>query len=93
MGVRVALGARPAEVLRLLVGRGMLLVAIGCAGGLALASLAGQALSGILYGRSPFDPVAFAGAAAVLLAVALLANLVPAIRAAGRDPVVALREE
>jgi predicted permease len=93
MGVRVALGARPAEVLRLLVGRGMLLVAIGCTGGLVLAGLAGQALSGILYGRSPFDPVAFGGAAAILLTVALLANLAPAIRAAGRDPVVALREE
>ena len=52
----------------------MILVAAGCAIGLGLAAFAGQALSGILYGRSPFDPLAFVGAAATLMTVALVAN-------------------
>ncbi|MDA8017517.1 MAG: ABC transporter permease [Thermoanaerobaculia bacterium] len=93
MGVRVALGASPADVLRLLAGRGMVLVAVGCAFGSIVAVFAGRGLSGILYGRSPADPLAFLGAAVVILTVALFANLAPALRASRRDPVVALREE
>ncbi|MCG8459630.1 MAG: ABC transporter permease, partial [Holophagales bacterium] len=93
MGVRVALGATPRDVVSELMGRGMVLVLVGCALGLTTAVLASQALSGVLYGRSPLDPLAFLGAAATLLTVALSANAVPAARAAVRDPLAALREE
>lgn len=93
MGIRVALGARPREVIREILGDGLGLVGVGAVVGLVVAPFVGRLLSGVLYGTSPWDPVAFAGAAGVLLAVALFANLVPARRAARRDPVVALREE
>lgn len=93
MGVRYALGARPADVVGLVVRGGMKLTAVGMVLGLALAALAGRLLSGLLYGTSALDPLAFGGAALVLALVALAANLVPASRAARADPVAVLREE
>lgn len=93
MGIRFALGARPREVIGLVLRSGMGLVGVGAATGLALAVGAGQLLSGLLYGASPVDPVVFAGAAAVLGAIALAANYLPAARAARVDPVTVLREE
>ena len=93
IGVRIALGARPRDVSRMIVGRGLALagggVALGLAGALALTG----AMRGILYGIAPSDPLTFAVVAAVLLAVAALASWLPARRAAGIDPVVALRAE
>lgn len=93
MGVRFALGARRWEVIGLVLRGGMGLVAVGVFVGLSLAAGAARLLSGLLYGTSPLDPVAFGGAVAVLAVVALLANYVPAVRAARVDPVIALREE
>ena len=93
VGIRMALGARVGDVLQLMLGRGMRLAAVGVAFGALAAAALSRVLSSLLYGVSAFDPVAFAAAAALLLAVAFVANLVPARRAARVDPTVALRYE
>ena len=91
LGIRVALGAQPGRVVRMVVGETMGSVAVGIAGGLALAALAVRQLESILFGVRPFDPVTFAGAVVVLALVAWLAAYLPARRAAQADPVSALR--
>lgn len=93
MGIRFALGARRWAVVGLVLRGGMGLVGVGMGVGLVLAALAARLLDGLLYGTSPLDPVAFAGAVAVLTAVALAANYVPAARAARVDPATVLRED
>jgi len=93
LGVRLALGATPARVLGLVLGDGFRLTAIGVAVGGAIGAAAARAMSGLLFGISPLDPVSFGGAAVLLLSVALLASAVPARRAARVDPMVALRSE
>jgi predicted permease len=93
MGVRTALGARPGDLVRLVLGQGARLAGVGIGLGAVLAALAGRVVSSLLYGVSPLDPLAYAVAASVLLAVAALANLVPAFAAARVDPVRALRSE
>jgi predicted permease len=93
VGIRMALGARGRDVLRLVLGEALVLVACGVALGLAGAWAASRLLSGFLYGVSTTDPVAFIGTTAVLAAAALLACLIPARRATKVDPMVALRYE
>jgi putative ABC transport system permease protein len=93
IGVRLALGARPAEVLRLVVRQGMRLVAAGLVLGLAGAILAMRVLRSLLYGVTPTDPMTLAGAALGLVGVALLAMAIPARRAARVAPTEALRYE
>ncbi|MGD8331538.1 MAG: FtsX-like permease family protein, partial [Acidobacteriota bacterium] len=93
IGIRVALGARSTRVLALVVRQGMALVVIGVVLGTVLAGFVGQVLSTILYGVSPLDPIAFGGAIGLLLGIAFLANFIPARRAAGIDPMLALRSE
>jgi predicted permease len=93
LGVRLALGARPAALLKLVVGQGMWLAGVGVALG-AVAALAGaRVLRGLLFGVGPSDPVSFAVAIAVLGAAAFLACYGPARRAARIDPMTALRAE
>ncbi|HEV8254330.1 MAG TPA: ABC transporter permease [Vicinamibacteria bacterium] len=92
-GVRLALGARPADVLRLVLRRGLGLVAVGTAAGLAAALALGRVLSGLLYEISARDPATLAAACAVMAAVGLLASYLPARRATRVDPMVALRCE
>ncbi len=93
IGIRIAIGARPGDVRRTVVGRSLLLVAVGLAAGLVLALATTRLMQGLLYGVEPTHPVAFVGAAAVLAAVALLASWIPARRAASVDPMEALRFE
>jgi predicted permease len=93
VGVRMAVGAGRGDVIRLVVREGMTLVAVGLAAGLAAALFGSRALKSLLYGVTATDPWTFAGVAALLAAVALAANLVPARRATRIDPVAALRCE
>jgi predicted permease len=93
MGVRLALGAAPADVRRLVVTEGMRVVAIGVAIGIALAMLATRLLRPFLFGVSPTDPLTFALIVATLGAAALLASWLPARRAAAVDPMSSLRQD
>ncbi|HWM29108.1 MAG TPA: FtsX-like permease family protein, partial [Woeseiaceae bacterium] len=93
IGIRRALGAEAADVVRMVVGRAMLLAGGGLVAGLLASFALTRILSGLLYGVSATDPLTFAGVTILLAAVALLASLVPARRAARVDPIVALREE
>ena len=93
MGVRIAIGASGRDVLGLVVGGAMRLTAIGLGIGIVLAAGAGQLLRSQIFGVSPLDPVTFAGIAALLLGVGLLAAWLPARRAARVDPIVALQAE
>jgi ABC-type antimicrobial peptide transport system permease subunit len=93
MGVRMALGAKPGDVLRLVLGQAGRLSLVGIVGGAVLAAVVGRVLDSLLYGVSALDPAAYAVAAAVLLAVVGLASLGPALTAARVDPLRALRSE
>jgi ABC-type antimicrobial peptide transport system permease subunit len=93
IGIRMALGARRADVLRLVVGRGLRLAGLGLVIGLALSAAVTRFASFLLYGTSPLDPATFASVVALLLGVATLAGWGPAQRAAAVEPVVALRED
>jgi predicted permease len=92
IGLRMALGAAQASVLRLILRQGMSLVVTGVLIGLAAALLVGRLLSGLLYGVTASDPISIAAAAIVLLSVALLACYLPARWASRVGPLVALRE-
>jgi hypothetical protein len=93
IGIRMALGAGVAGVLGMVMRRGLWLAGLGIAAGLAMVLAAAPRLAPLLYGVSPADPVSIAAAALFLIAVAALASLIPALRAARVDPIVALRPE
>jgi putative ABC transport system permease protein len=93
IGIRLALGAESAGVLRWVLARGLLLAGTGVALGLAVSLGLSHLLSSLLYGVRATDPVTFAGASLSLLVVAVLASYIPARRAARVDPMVALRYE
>ena len=93
IGIRIALGANPGKVLRLVLGRGLRLAGFGTAIGILAALMLTQLLNSLLFGVSATDPVTFAAVAGLLLGVALLACYVPARRAMRVDPMVALRYE
>lgn len=92
-GVRLALGAQPGDVLRMVLRQGMVMVTIGVIAGVALAVPSSAALRSQLFGIGPGDPLTLAGAALLLIAVALLACYVPARRGAVVDPVETLRAQ
>lgn len=93
IGIRIALGARRPEILRMIVGDGMRLAAIALALGLPAAVVLTRAIAGLLSGVSNLDPFTYAAVVASLAATALVASFVPARRATRIDPVVALRGE
>jgi ABC-type antimicrobial peptide transport system permease subunit len=93
IGVRMALGARYQDVLALVLRQGMSLAALGATAGILGAFALTRMLSGLLFGVTASDPVTFAAAPVILLGVAVLACWIPARRAAGIDPVRALRQD
>ncbi len=93
MGIRVALGADRSGVMRLMLWQGMQPVVVGAVAGLVLAGAGAQLIRSLLYGVSPFDPVAFAGMALVLALSGGLAAMLPARAALAVDPAVTLRQE
>jgi ABC-type antimicrobial peptide transport system permease subunit len=93
VGIRLAIGATPAQVLRLVLAQGVRLAVIGLAMGAAGAVAVAQMLESLLYGVSTIDPLAFVVAGAMLLLVAVAANALPARAASRVDPLRALRTD
>jgi ABC-type antimicrobial peptide transport system permease subunit len=89
----MALGARRADVLQMTVKQGLKLVSAGMMLGLVAAFLLTRVLASLLYGISATDPITFVGISLVLLAVAILASYIPALRATKVDPIIALRAQ
>lgn len=93
IGIRLALGAQPSEVRRMVLAQGLKLTAIGLALGLAGAAGATRLIEGFLFGVKSSDPFTYAATCGVFIAIAILASYLPARRAMRMDPIVALREE
>jgi predicted permease len=93
IGIRMALGARRADVLQMTVKQGLKLVGAGMIIGLAAAFLLTRVMASLLFGISATDPITFVGISLVLLVVAILASYVPALRATKVDPIIALRAQ
>jgi putative ABC transport system permease protein len=93
LGIRMALGAEPGSILKLVVWHAAKLALFGLLGGVAMILAAGHVISRFLFGINPADPVTLAAASLVILLVAITASWVPALRAARVDPAIALRAE
>jgi ABC-type antimicrobial peptide transport system permease subunit len=93
LGIRMAIGAHPKEVLQAALGRAFKLLAFGSAAGLILGILAARVLAAIVYQATPRDPIVMAGVVLAMALVGLLATWIPARRALSLDPVTLLREE
>jgi ABC-type antimicrobial peptide transport system permease subunit len=93
IGIRMAMGAHPADVLAMVLRRGMLLTFAGLVAGATAGIFAAPLISDMLVGVSPTDPAALSGAALFLACIAAVATLVPALRATRVDPIRTLRSE
>ncbi len=93
IGVRIALGARRSDVLRMTVKQGLKLVALGLVCGLAVAFVLTRVMASLLFGVSATDPITFLSIALIQMAVALVASYIPALRATQVDPIIALRAQ
>jgi putative ABC transport system permease protein len=93
IGIRMALGAQRSDVLKMIVGQGMLMTMIGVVIGLGAALALSRLLASLLYGVSPRDLFTFSAVSVLLTFVALIACIIPARRAMKVDPIVALRTE
>ena len=93
VALRLALGAMRTQVVRQFLGLGVTISVLGCVAGLLLAAVFGRLLSGMLYGVTATDAATVAGVVVIVLAVSVIASLIPAVRAARADPMQALREE
>jgi putative ABC transport system permease protein len=92
IGIRVALGAQGPDILKLILGKGLLLAGIGIAIGLILSAISAPMIAGLLYGVHPIDVIVFVTVPLILLVVAFLATYIPARRATIVDPIIALHE-
>ncbi len=92
IGLRIALGALPAQVLRMILRESLTLVCLGVAAGIAAAYGASRLVATMLFGLSPADPLTYGASALMLAAIALLASLLPARRASRVDPMIAFRD-
>jgi ABC-type antimicrobial peptide transport system permease subunit len=93
LGIRIAIGAQPKEVLEAALGRAFRLLVIGSAAGLGLGILASRVLAHIVYQATPRDPLVLGGVVLAMLGLGLLATWIPAQRALSLDPLTLLREE
>jgi ABC-type antimicrobial peptide transport system permease subunit len=93
IGLRLALGAPRSEILKRVLLQGAGVAALGCGAGCVLALAFARTLSGMLYGVTPYDPVTLVTVIGVVLAVAFVASLIPAMRASHVEPMQVLREE
>jgi ABC-type antimicrobial peptide transport system permease subunit len=93
IGIRIALGARPSDILRIVGRQGLVIVVSGLTVGLLASWLAGRLVSDFLVGVTPSDPLTYVGVSALLAFVAFLASYLPARRASRIDPMVALKYE
>jgi ABC-type antimicrobial peptide transport system permease subunit len=93
IGIRMAVGAGRGEVLRLVLGRGLGLALTGVALGVLLAFVASRVMASLLYAITPHDPITFVSVPVVLTVIALVASIIPALRATRVDPLIALRTE
>jgi putative ABC transport system permease protein len=92
IGLRMALGATQADVLKLILGKGFVLAAVGIMTGVLLAASGASLMASVLYGVRPHDPAVFLIVPSLLFAVAVLASYFPARRATKVNPMIALRE-
>jgi predicted permease len=92
MGIRLALGADRATILKLVLGQGLMLIAIGLTAGIAGAVVLTRALTGLIYGIAALDPITFVAVSLILSGIRLLACFLPARRAASVDPITTLRQ-
>jgi ABC-type antimicrobial peptide transport system permease subunit len=93
VGLRLALGALRMQIVRQFLAQGLSVALLGCVAGLALTAVFGRLLSGMLFGVSAWDAATLGGVVATVLAVSVLASLLPAIRAARLEPMQVLREQ
>jgi putative ABC transport system permease protein len=93
IGIRIALGASGMDVLRIVLGQGVVLTALGLALGILAAGAVQRLIAGMLYGVTAFDPVTIGVVAAMLFAVSLVASWLPGRRATRVDPLIAMRSE
>ena len=93
LGLRMALGAQRADVLRLILKQGLLLTGVGLLAGLAGSALLTRYLSSLLFGVGAFDPLTYIGVSLLLLTIALIASAGPALQAMQVDPIKTLREQ
>lgn len=93
IGIRLALGAQPAQILGMILRQGLFIVGVGVAAGILAAGALARVVGNLLYGVAPFDPVTYIGASVALGVIALVACYVPARRAMRVEPMVALRYE
>jgi putative ABC transport system permease protein len=92
IGLRMALGAQPADIVKLILGKGVVVSAVGVLVGVLLAAFTASMMATLLYGVRPHDPVVFLAVPLLLLAIAILSSYIPARRATKVDPLIALRE-
>jgi len=92
IGIRLALGADQRQIVKMVVGQGMILTLVGIAVGLVTAFLITRLMSSLLYGVTANDPITFIAVSVLMLTVAVVANLIPAFKATKVDPLLALRK-